>query len=110
MNLKIGSIALERFRAFQHLKIQGFGRVNLITGKNNTGKSSILEALRILTSDAAPSVIHDILHYREEDISESRDRVAAADVEALFQVSALFCGFPELSSGFDPIVIATNGG
>ena len=39
MNLKIGSIAIERFRAFRELRFDGLGRVNLITGRNNTGKS-----------------------------------------------------------------------
>ena len=110
MSMKIGSIALERFRAFQHLKIQGLGRVNLITGKNNTGKSSVLEALRILISDAAPSVIFSILRYREEDIGESEEQIRGSDLEGMFQISTLFHGFPELLESPEPIVISTNGG
>lgn len=110
MKLKIETIALERFRAFRELKIQGLGRVNLITGRNNTGKSSVLEALRILTSDASPSVIYNILHYREEDISESEEPGRPVDTEGLFQISTLFNGFPQLSENLEPIVIITNGG
>ena len=29
------------FRAFKHLEIEKLGRVNLITGKNNSGKSCL---------------------------------------------------------------------
>ena len=110
MKLKIRTIAIERFRAFRELKIEGLGRVNLITGRNNTGKSSVLEALRILTSDASPAVIYSILRYREEDVGENEEQSSIADVEGLFQVSALFSGFPDLSASVEPIAISTNSG
>jgi len=70
----ITSLSIERFRSLRKLKIDGLGMVNLITGKNNTGKSSVLEALRILGSDAWPSVLGSILRYREEDSGEVRWR------------------------------------
>jgi hypothetical protein len=109
MNLRIGTIAIERFRAFHALTIEGLGRVNLITGRNNTGKSSILEALRILASNASPLVISNILHYREEDTGEPEEQGRPIEVEGLFQISALFNGFPHLSESLEPIVISTNG-
>ena len=43
MTPRIGTIAIERFRAFRELRIEGLGRVNLITGRNNTGKIVVLE-------------------------------------------------------------------
>ena len=46
----VDSLRVRGFRAFRDLTVEGLGRVNLITGKNNTGKSSLLEALRILLS------------------------------------------------------------
>ena len=67
MKPRIASLSIERFRSLQQLKVEGLGRVNLVTGRNNTGKSSILEALRILASDASPSVLSRILRYREEE-------------------------------------------
>ena len=73
MSLKIESITLERFRAFRELTICGLGRVNLITGKNSAGKSSVLEGLRILANNAAPDVIYDILRHREENIEEAEE-------------------------------------
>ncbi len=110
MKLRIGTIDIERFRAFRGLGIKGLGRVNLVTGRNNTGKSSVLEALRILASDASPSVINNILHYREEDTGELEEQGRPIDSEGLFQISTLFNGFPQFSESNEPIVISTNGG
>ncbi len=110
MSPRIGTIVIERFRAFRRLTINGLGRVNLITGRNNTGKSSVLEALRILASGASPSVIYSILHFREEDVGEPEEPARPVDVEGLFQMSTLFHGFPQLSETPEPIVISTNGG
>lgn len=110
MSLKIESITLERFRVFRELTIHGLGRVNLITGKNNTGKSSVLEGLRLLANDATPDVIYDILRYREENIEEAEEERHPADLDNLFQVSGLFHGFPLLSEDPDPIAISTTSG
>ncbi len=110
MKLRIGSIDIERFRAFRELGIKGLARVNLITGRNNTGKSSVLEALRILASDASPSVINNILQCREEDTGEPEEQGRPIDTESLFQISTLFNGSPQFSESPEPIVISSNGG
>ncbi|MDP2606595.1 MAG: AAA family ATPase [Deltaproteobacteria bacterium] len=110
MKQKIATLAIERFRALRQLKIEGLGRVNLITGRNNTGKSSVLEALRILAADASPSVILNILRYREEDLGDSEDVSRPIDAEGLFQMSSLFHGFPQVSDSLEPIVIESIGG
>ena len=112
MEIRIGTLVIERFRAFRGLRIEGLGRVNLITGRNNTGKSSVLEALRILASDASPGVISSILRYREEDISapEEPGTGTPIDIEGPFQISTLFNGFPLLSEKPEPIVISANDG
>jgi len=109
MELKIGTLAIERFRALRDLKIEGLGRVNLITGRNNTGKSSVLEALRILASGASPNVISSILHYREEDTEESEDPARGMEGEAFSMISGLFSGFPSLDKLGGPIAISANG-
>ena len=107
MGLKIQNLTLKHFRAFRELHINGLGRVNLITGKNNTGKSSLLEALHILAHGAASEVISDMLDRREENIKvEGEGR--AADLDRLLQISTLFYGFPEPSDIADPIVISSD--
>ena len=55
MTPRIEAFSVKQFRAFRDFTIKDLGRVNLITGRNNTGKSSVLEALRIMASDAAPA-------------------------------------------------------
>jgi len=40
-------IHIENYRLFKELDIPKVGQVNLITGKNNSGKSTLLEALRL---------------------------------------------------------------
>jgi hypothetical protein len=107
---KIATLAIEHFRALRQLKIEGLGRINLITGRNNTGKSSVLEALRILAADASPSVILNILRYREEDVGDTEDPNRLIDTEGLFLMSGLFHGFPQVSDSLEPIVIESIGG
>ena len=59
-------LTIKGFRVLRDLTIGPLGRVNLITGKNNTGKSSVLEALRLHAQNAAPATITSILKFREE--------------------------------------------
>ena len=47
-DLHFPNLTIKGFRGIRELTIPQLGRVNLITGKNNTGKSSVLEALRII--------------------------------------------------------------
>ncbi|WP_460586138.1 AAA family ATPase [Hymenobacter arcticus] len=39
------SFEVENFRSLKHLKLEKLARVNLLVGKNNSGKTSVLEAL-----------------------------------------------------------------
>ncbi len=41
----IDSIKIERFRCFHETELSGFRRLNLFGGKNNAGKTSLLEAI-----------------------------------------------------------------
>ena len=36
------SLSIKNFRAFQSLEMEGLKRVNLLAGKNNSGKTSVL--------------------------------------------------------------------
>lgn len=56
---------IENYRLFKSLQLDGLQRVNLITGKNNTGKTAILEAIRILKSDGENDVLNHILTKRD---------------------------------------------
>lgn len=64
--LLLNSLQIQGFRAFQHLTLPRLARVNLIVGKNNVGKTSLLEALRIYGTEGEPATIVEILRSRDE--------------------------------------------
>ena len=49
-------IEIQNFRCFEQIKISGFERVNLIGGKNNAGKTALLEALFLNVAPEASSL------------------------------------------------------
>src|SRR2546423_161740 len=48
----LDSLSIKNFRLFRDLKVESLSRVNLIAGKNNTGKTALLEAVYLLFSGA----------------------------------------------------------
>jgi len=58
------SFRVKNFRCFKDLQINDLGRVNLIAGKNNTGKTALLEAMYIFTRPKSPDVLFDIQDIR----------------------------------------------
>ncbi|HFA51615.1 MAG TPA: hypothetical protein ENJ95_21590 [Bacteroidetes bacterium] len=57
---------IQNYRLFEDFKMDGLARVNLIAGRNNTGKTALLEALRILKSYGDDGVLMNIVLEREE--------------------------------------------
>jgi len=49
----ISTLELQQFRGLEHVKYENLGRANLIIGGNNTGKTSILEALVLMYGSGA---------------------------------------------------------
>jgi predicted ATP-dependent endonuclease of OLD family len=47
----INTLQLNEFKGIESVAFEGLGRVNLIVGGNNTGKTSVLEALTLLFGD-----------------------------------------------------------
>ncbi|MFM7577044.1 MAG: AAA family ATPase, partial [Microcystaceae cyanobacterium] len=62
-------IKIQNFRCFQNIEINGFKKINLISGKNNTGKTSLLEAL-LLYFYPLPSSVYT-LHKNRKESSDS---------------------------------------
>lgn len=48
------SLSIQNFRGIRTLEMNDFRRVNILTGKNNCGKTSVLEALYFLSRSDAP--------------------------------------------------------
>ncbi len=64
--LLLENLDISNFRTFAHLRVEHLGRVNLITGKNNVGKSSLLEALWLFARGGTPDTIMNLLIDRDE--------------------------------------------
>jgi len=97
MSTKISKLTVSRFRSFGELKVDGFGQVNLITGRNNAGKSTLLEAIRLLATEGSPSTFFNILNYREETDQRNEETGTAITPEDFSAFCSLFSGFPSLA-------------
>jgi hypothetical protein len=58
------SVRIQNFRQFRDLKLDNLTQINLITGKNNTGKTSLLEALFLLVTPTNPGSVLVITNLR----------------------------------------------
>ncbi|MEL6867325.1 MAG: ATP-binding protein, partial [Bacteroidota bacterium] len=56
---------IRNFMTFEELEIPTLKRVNLIAGKNNAGKTALLDAIRVLKARRINAVINNILAARE---------------------------------------------
>jgi AAA15 family ATPase/GTPase len=61
----IKNIEIKNFRCFEDLKVAGFEKINLISGKNNVGKTALLEAL-FINSRPRPDTIFLLRQIRTE--------------------------------------------
>ncbi len=62
------SFRVQHFRCFHDLQLNDLGRVNLIAGKNNAGKTALLEAMYIHSGNRSPKTLLRIkTSFRLED-------------------------------------------
>lgn len=62
------SLAIKNFRSLEDFQVAKLGRINLIVGKNNSGKSSVLEALRIYAGNAQRGLLEEIAVGHDEKV------------------------------------------
>ena len=94
----LNAFFVRNFRLFNHLDLPHLRRVNLIAGKNASGKSALLEAVRLYASHAAPRVLVDLVFSRKEYWSPKEpgfEEPASGQV-----LRHLFCGhqLPDLNA------------
>lgn len=89
------SLEIRNFRSLENFQVTKLGRVNLIVGKNNSGKSSVLEALRIYAGNAQRGLLEMIAAEHDEKYRQKDTERAEADQPLPFQ--DFFTGrmFPE---------------
>ncbi len=88
-DLILNSLEIQRFRCFRELRIGHLGRVNLIVGKNNVGKSTILEALRLFAKPGSLAELEEILATRNEVLAVELDEWSRSHIPFL-PVHSLF--------------------
>lgn len=101
----IRDLELTNYRSFESYELVDLAPVNLLVGKNNSGKTSILEAIHFLASGGDPYVLQQVTSRRGEvnvHRSPSNGRRRAPDVSHLFCEHRFVPG--------SEIVITSNGG
>ena len=86
------SLTIKNYRAFESFKLDHAARVNLIVGTNNSGKSSLLEAIYLIASEDASSSFIYILNERGEFSLESIDPRYVTRQLGNYQISHIFHG------------------
>ena len=90
----IVSLRIQGYRGFEQFEMSDLGRINLLVGTNNSGKTSVLEAILLLTSMGDPLSLRQLLWRRGErslaSISPERQPRRAQQME--LDVSHLFTG------------------
>lgn len=86
------SIDISNYRGFGKYRVDGLARVNLFGGRNNSGKTAILEAVHLLTSGGDPNVLVDTAKRRGEFVAGSREHPDLLDVSHFFHGHDLTIG------------------
>ncbi|WP_341686718.1 AAA family ATPase [Limnohabitans sp.] len=104
----LDSLLISNFRSLQRLEVSKLGRVNLIVGKNNTGKSSVLEALRIYAGNAQRPLLEALAREHDERF-RTREAEAFEEPENMpFQDFFLGRAFPLVDGQWISIGSLTN--
>lgn len=87
------SLHIKNFKNLTDLQLGGLKKVNLIVGRNNVGKSSLLEAISIYLSNGSEDSLKSVLSYRGELTNmNARDENVDVNKKMIEQYSALFNG------------------
>jgi hypothetical protein len=64
----ISSLDIQGYRGFDRFELSGLGRLNLLVGTNNGGKTSVLESIFLLMSAGDPAALSHVLSRRGESL------------------------------------------
>ncbi len=90
--MRIKRLSIQDFRGFRRFEMNELGRINLIVGSNNCGKTTVLEAISILMAHGNPAAIWTVLSRRGEVIWVEHDEPAKGSSK-FYEVQQLFRGF-----------------
>lgn len=83
----IKSINIQGYKNLSGLNITQFSKINLFSGKNNVGKTSLLEAIELLITEAG---LRDILRTRGEEVPYLAEDMADLERYNINAISSIF--------------------
>ncbi|WP_153796463.1 AAA family ATPase [Foetidibacter luteolus] len=93
----LNSVYIKNYRSLKDLIISHLGQVNLVTGKNNTGKSTLLEAIALYASKCELNFMYQLLSERGENFRITETNKNATDTN----IRSLSSLFSDRKVGFD---------
>jgi hypothetical protein len=105
----ISSIRIEGYRSLDNFEMNGLGRINLLVGTNNSGKTSVLEGINLLYSGGDPASLWQLLRRRGERVPPTLWAATGSPAFAVpeLDVAHLFSGH-ELRPGSSIRISAPN--
>ena len=104
-------VEIENYRCFPTFRMEGLARVNLLVGKNNSGKTALLEAVQFLASGGDPLVLDSIARRRSEFVM-TRAGKKMIDASHFFHGHKIFRDSTiQISSdiGHAPVLVRVDG-
>lgn len=86
------SVSIRRFRGLEHVELEDLGAVNLLVGANGSGKTSVLEAIFLLSGLANADLVLRVQNQRSHIVREFDDLSAifhGLDVDRPITLSAV---------------------
>ena len=74
-NLTLDYFYVHNFRGLNHLKLEDFSNVNIFVGANNSGKTSILEALKIFSAPDDIGQVVRLALQRAQEVQRLRKKI-----------------------------------
>ncbi|QOY36490.1 AAA family ATPase [Anaerobacillus isosaccharinicus] len=72
----IEELFIKRFRRIKNAKLTNLNEINLLVGNNNSGKTSVLEAVELFLNPASPANIFQVARLRERNAMPSVGRLS----------------------------------
>lgn len=88
--MKVTSLQLNGYRGFESYALNDLARVNLLVGKNNSGKTSVLEAISLLTENGSLPALARSATQRRQQKFWFADNQRNIDI---FDISPIFFGY-----------------
>lgn len=111
--MALESLKIRNFRIIKDFQIEKLGKINLITGKNGTGKSSLLEAIRLYAYKARLHLLLELVNQRNEDLSPAykKNTGESAKIPAKNQKDFIFAKYitDSISGLFNEKSLKENG-